>query len=29
MIAMTADWIRNDGKSLGKPTHFEVSDGKY
>ncbi len=29
MIAMTADWIRNDGKSLGKPTHFEVADGKY
>jgi nucleoside-diphosphate-sugar epimerase len=29
MIAMTADWIRNDGSSLGKPTHFEVSDGKY
>ena len=29
MVAMTADWIRNDGKSLGKPTHFEVADGKY
>jgi nucleoside-diphosphate-sugar epimerase len=29
MIAMTAEWIRNDGKSLGKPTHFEVADGKY
>lgn len=29
MIAMTADWIRNDGSSLGKPTHFEVADGKY
>lgn len=29
MISMTADWIRNDGSSLGKPTHFEVADGKY
>ncbi len=29
MIALTADWIRGGGSSLGKPTHFEVSDGKY
>jgi nucleoside-diphosphate-sugar epimerase len=29
VIQWTADWIRQGGRSLGKPTHFEVSDGKY
>ena len=29
MIRATADWIRNGGSSLGKPTHFEARDGKF
>lgn len=29
MIAMTADWIRAGGVSLGKPSHFEVQDGRF
>jgi hypothetical protein len=29
MIAMTADWVRSGGGSLGKPTHFEARDGKF
>lgn len=29
MLQWTADWIKSDGASLGKPTHFEVNDGKY
>jgi nucleoside-diphosphate-sugar epimerase len=29
MILWIADWIRSGGSSLGKPTHFEASDGKY
>lgn len=29
MIQWQADWIMNGGRSLGKPTHFEVNDGKY
>jgi nucleoside-diphosphate-sugar epimerase len=29
VIAWTADWIARGGVTLGKPTHFEVSDGKY
>lgn len=29
VIRWTADWIRQSGRSLGKPTHFEVADGKY
>jgi len=29
VINWTADWIKQGGRSLGKPTHFEVSDGKY
>jgi nucleoside-diphosphate-sugar epimerase len=24
-----AHWIKNDGRNLGKPTHFEVRDGQY
>ena len=29
VISWTAEWIKQDGRSLGKPTHFEVADGKY
>jgi nucleoside-diphosphate-sugar epimerase len=29
VIQWTADWINQNGRLLGKPTHFEVRDGKY
>ncbi len=29
MLDWTADWIARGGPSLGKPTHFEVRDGRY
>jgi dTDP-4-dehydrorhamnose reductase len=29
MLRQQADWIMKGGKSLGKPTHFEVNDGKF
>lgn len=29
MIDMTAAWVSSGGASLGKPTHFEQTDGKY
>jgi len=29
MIGWTADWVMAGGRSLDKPTHFEVRDGKY
>ncbi len=29
VIKWTAEWGGNDHKLLGKPTHFEVRDGKY
>lgn len=29
IIEWTAGWIKNEHKLLGKPTHFEVRDGKY
>lgn len=29
MIHWIADWVQRGGKSLGKPTHFEVRDGKF
>ncbi len=29
MIAWTAGWIKQGGRSLDKPTHFETRDGKY
>jgi nucleoside-diphosphate-sugar epimerase len=29
MIAWTADWIVRGGASLGKPTHYEVRDGRF
>jgi len=29
VLRWTAGWIRAGGRSLGKPTHFEVADGRY
>ena len=29
LMEMVADWVRSGGASLDKPTHFEVSDGKF
>ena len=29
MMTSTADWVKNGGVSLGKPTHFESHDGKF
>ncbi len=29
MLEMTAAWVLQGGASHGKPTHFEVADGKY
>lgn len=29
LMQMIAYWIRRGGRSLGKPTHFEVRDGKF
>jgi len=29
MIRWQADWIMHGGKSIDKPTHFEVSNGKF
>lgn len=29
MLHWIADWVSRGGASLGKPTHFEVRDGKY
>ena len=29
MIQWQADWIMKGGKNLGKPTHFEVNNGKF
>lgn len=29
MLLWIADWVKRGGKSLGKPTHFEVRDGKF
>ena len=29
MLRWTADWVKRGGRSLGKPTHFEVRDGRY
>ena len=29
MLRWIAYWVQRDGRNLGKPTHFEVQDGKY
>jgi len=29
MVDMVAGWITAGGSTLGKPTHFESTDGKY
>ncbi|MBA4064814.1 MAG: epimerase [Isosphaera sp.] len=29
MVEWTADWVANGRGSLGKPTHYEVRDGRY
>lgn len=29
LIAWIADWVMRGGRSLGKPTHFEVRDGAF
>lgn len=29
LVEWTASWVKQGGRSLGKPTHFEVRDGKY
>ena len=29
VIRWTAHWIKRGGRSLNKPTHFEVRDGAY
>ncbi|MBL8700726.1 MAG: NAD(P)-dependent oxidoreductase [Alphaproteobacteria bacterium] len=29
MIGWTASWLRRGGRTLGKPTHYEVRDGQY
>jgi nucleoside-diphosphate-sugar epimerase len=29
LVSWTADWIRRRGPTLGKPTHFEVRDGRF
>ena len=29
LIEWVADWVKRGGQNLGKPTHFEVRDGKY
>ncbi|MCE9566126.1 MAG: NAD-dependent epimerase/dehydratase family protein [Planctomycetes bacterium] len=29
LIEWVADWVKDGGRLLGKPTHFEARDGKY
>lgn len=29
LIAWVADWVKHDGRSLSKPTHFEARDGRF
>ncbi len=29
MIEATAQWVRQGGATIGKPTHFEVQDGRF
>jgi hypothetical protein len=29
LMEMVAEWVSAGGANLNKPTHFEVSDGKF
>lgn len=29
MLRWTVEWVRQNGRNLGKPTHFEVRDGRF
>jgi hypothetical protein len=29
VVRWVADWLRRGGPTLGKPTHFEVRDGRF
>jgi hypothetical protein len=29
MMEWIADWVKQGGENLGKPTHFEARDGKF
>jgi nucleoside-diphosphate-sugar epimerase len=29
MITRVAEWVEQDGRSLGKPTHFEMREGRF
>jgi hypothetical protein len=29
MLDLVADWLRSGGRTLGKPTKFQVRDGKF
>ena len=29
LIDWVADWVARGGRSLGKPTHFEATDGRF
>ncbi|MBP5640177.1 MAG: NAD(P)-dependent oxidoreductase [Victivallales bacterium] len=29
LVVMQAEWIKNGGVSIGKPTHFEVNNGRF
>lgn len=29
ILRWIAQWVKQDGRNLGRPTHFEVRDGKY
>lgn len=29
MIGWVADWVKNNGRTLNKPSHFETRDGKF
>ena len=29
ILGWIADWVRNGGENLGKPTHFESRDGRF
>jgi hypothetical protein len=29
LVDWVADWVARGGRSLGKPTHFEATDGRF